>query len=121
MAGTITNTASVAGSQSVDHTSANDSATANTTVKGVTDLSITNADSPDPADVGKQITYTIRARNNGTANATGVTVTDPLPATVSYVSATTTRGTCFQSVPGTVTCSCRQLWQSASMRTSRSS
>jgi uncharacterized repeat protein (TIGR01451 family) len=109
VAGTISNTANVSGSQSVDQTSANDSATATTSVKGVTELSITNADSPDPVDVGKQITYTIRARNNGTQNATGVTVTDPLPASVSYVSATTSRGTCFQSVPGTVTCAVGNL------------
>jgi uncharacterized repeat protein (TIGR01451 family) len=104
VAGTISNTATVAGSQSIDKNSANDSATATTTVKGVTNLTITNVDGPDPVDVGKQITYTIRARNNGTLNATGVTVTDTLPASVSYVSATTSRGTCFQSVPGTVTC-----------------
>jgi uncharacterized repeat protein (TIGR01451 family) len=109
VAGTINNTASVAGSQSNDHSSANDSATATTTVKGVTELSITNADAPDPADVGKQITYTIRARNNGTQNATGVVVTDTLPAAVSYVSATTSLGSCFQSIPGTVTCTVGNL------------
>jgi uncharacterized repeat protein (TIGR01451 family) len=108
-AGTLTDTATVSGSQSVDHNGANDSATATTAVKGLTDLSITNADSPDPVEIGKQITYTIRARNNGTAPATGVNVTDSLPAAVSYVSATTTVGTCFQSIPGTVTCAVGNL------------
>jgi uncharacterized repeat protein (TIGR01451 family) len=108
-AGTLTDTASLSGSQSVDRNSSNDTATASTTVKGVTDLSITNVDSPDPLTVGKQITYTIKVRNNGTAPATGVTVTDPLPASVSYVSATTSVGNCFQSVPGTVTCTIGNL------------
>ena len=55
--------ASVSGSQSVDQNSSNDAAIASTTVKGVTDLSITNADSPDPLDVGKQITYAVMKVN----------------------------------------------------------
>jgi len=109
VAGTLSNTAGVAGSQSLDQNSSNDSATATTTVKGVVDLSITNTDGPDPVDVGKQLTYTIKVRNVGTAAATGVTVNDPLPASVTFVSATTSVGTCFQSVPGTVTCAVGNL------------
>jgi uncharacterized repeat protein (TIGR01451 family) len=104
-AGTISNAASVAGTASIDRNSANDTASASTTVKAVADLSITNADSPDPVPAGKPLTYAIKAHNNGPSNATGVTVTDPLPASVSLVSVTTKRGTCFQSTPGTVVCS----------------
>lgn len=37
---------------------------------------------------GDQITYTIGASNNGPSDATGVEVTDPLPAQVAYVSDT---------------------------------
>jgi uncharacterized repeat protein (TIGR01451 family) len=103
-AGTITNTATVAGSGSADRNSANDSSTASTTVNPAADLSITKTDSPDPATAGQQVTYSITVRNNGPSGATGVTVTDPLPAGVSYNSATPSQGTCFQSVPGTVTC-----------------
>jgi uncharacterized repeat protein (TIGR01451 family) len=104
-AGTISNTASVAGPSSIDRNNANDTASVSTTVKAAADLSITNVDTPDPVPAGKQLTYAIKAHNNGPTNATSVTVTDPLPASVSLVSVTTKRGTCFQSVPGTVVCS----------------
>ena len=113
--GTITNTASVAGNGSIDPNSANDSASAETAVGSVTDLSVTNADSPDPATVGKTLTYAIKVRNNGASNATGVTLTDPLPATVNFVSATAKKGICFQSVPGTVVCSIGSIGIGASV------
>jgi uncharacterized repeat protein (TIGR01451 family) len=64
---------------------------------------------------GKQLTYAIKVKNNGPSNATGVTVTDPLPATVNFVSATTKRGTCFQSVPGTVVCNIGSLSKGGSV------
>jgi uncharacterized repeat protein (TIGR01451 family) len=102
--GTITNTASVAGNASIDRNGANDSASAQTTVNPAADLSITKSDSPDPVAIGQLLTYTITVRNNGPSSATAVSVTDPLPAAVSYVSATPSQGSCFQSVPGTVTC-----------------
>jgi uncharacterized repeat protein (TIGR01451 family) len=103
-AGTITNTASVAATGTVDNNPSNDTATADTTVKTIADLSITQTDSPDPVPVGSQLTYTIHALNSGPSTAANVRVTDPLPATVTFVSATTTQGTCYQSVPGTVVC-----------------
>jgi len=113
--GKITNTASVAGSGSIDSNGANDSASAQTTVGSVTDLSVSNADAPDPATVGKTLTYAIKVRNEGSSNATGVTLTDPLPATVNFVSAIASRGTCFQSVPGTITCAIGSLTTGASV------
>ena len=103
-AGTATNTATVVGIESVDRNAANDSATADTTVNAAADLAITKTDSPDPQFVGQPITYTLSVTNNGPSNATSVTAQDPLPAAVSYVSATPSQGSCFQSVPGTVTC-----------------
>jgi uncharacterized repeat protein (TIGR01451 family) len=108
-AGSITDTASVTNTGTVDPSSANDSASASTTVKTVADLSITNVDSPDPVPVSKLLTYTITVRNNGPTAAANVSVTDPLPATVTFSSATTSLGTCFQSVPGTVTCNVASL------------
>jgi uncharacterized repeat protein (TIGR01451 family) len=61
---------------------------------GSSDLGITKADSPDPVSVGSALTYTIQVQNLGPDAATGVTVTDQLPKTVDFVSATTTTGQC---------------------------
>jgi uncharacterized repeat protein (TIGR01451 family) len=51
------------------------------------DLSITKVDNPDPVGVGGEITYRLRVRNLGPADATGVIVTDSLPGNVNFVSA----------------------------------
>jgi uncharacterized repeat protein (TIGR01451 family) len=75
------------------------------------DLSITKSGSPDPVVSGNQLTYTIAVTNNGPQDATGVTVTDPLPADVHFNSLSSTQGTCARSTTrhsprdGTVTCS----------------
>jgi uncharacterized repeat protein (TIGR01451 family) len=54
---------------------------------GQTDLSITKVDNPDPVKVGGELTYRLRVRNLGPSDATGVIVTDTLPANVNFVSA----------------------------------
>ncbi len=58
--------------------------------------------SPIVAD-GNVLTYTLAVTNGGPASATNVTVTDPLPSTVTYLSATSTVGTCSEA-SSTVTC-----------------
>jgi len=73
---------------------------------GPTDLKLTKTDSPDPVVQGNNLTYTIKVDNlgsGGTADATTVTVKDPLPNQVDFVSASTTAGTCSHA-GGTVTC-----------------
>jgi uncharacterized repeat protein (TIGR01451 family) len=56
------------------------------------DLSITKTDSPDPVTIGAEVTYTITITNNGAASAQIVNVTDNLPASVTFVSCSTTGG-----------------------------
>jgi uncharacterized repeat protein (TIGR01451 family) len=73
---------------------------------GPTDMSIAMTDSPDPIASGGTLTYHITVTNNGMptmpATTSGVTVTDVLPAGVTFVSATPTTGSC--SGTSTVTC-----------------
>lgn len=51
------------------------------------DLRVTKSDSPDPVLVDGLLTYTIEVENLGPAAATNVVVTDNLPASVDFVSA----------------------------------
>jgi uncharacterized repeat protein (TIGR01451 family) len=68
------------------------------------DMAIVKTASPNSSVAeGDPLTYTLTVTNNGPASATDVTVTDPLPSAVTYLSATTTAGTCSEA-GGTVTC-----------------
>jgi uncharacterized repeat protein (TIGR01451 family) len=67
------------------------------------DLELTKTDSPDPAVVGDTLTYTLNVRNYGPSGASGVTLTDMLPPSVAFDSATASQGTCMEAA-GTVTC-----------------
>ena len=68
------------------------------------DLSLTKTDSPDPTGLESNLTYTIVVTNNGPDPATGVVLTDALPAaTMTYVSSSASQGSC--SGTSTVTCS----------------
>jgi uncharacterized repeat protein (TIGR01451 family) len=67
------------------------------------DLSVSQTDSVDPALAGSRLAYTIDVRNNSSSLATGLVVNDTIPSGVSFVSATTTLGTCTRS-GSTVTC-----------------
>lgn len=78
----------------------------------VADLSITKTDSPDPVTAGSSLTYTITIANNGPNTATGVTLTDTLPGSVTFVSSTPSQGFC--SGAAVVTCSIGSLANSAS-------
>ena len=65
---------------------------------------MTKADAPDPViSGGPQLTYSIAVTNNGPGDATGVVVTDTLPAGVVFGTANATVGTCAQD-SGVVTC-----------------
>ena len=101
--GTITNSASVDGDQA-DPDGADNSDSEDTTVRPLSDLSITKSDDPDPVFVGHTLTYTLDVRNDGPSTATGVGVTDNLPSGTSYQSATASQGSCSEA-GGTVSCS----------------
>lgn len=67
-------------------------------------LSLSQMASPVVASAGQNVTYTMTVGNDGSdGNATGVTLSDPLPATATYVSATSSQGSCTLS-SGTVSC-----------------
>ena len=57
------------------------------------DLSVVKTASPSTAIAGDQLTYTFTTSNNGPSNATGVVLSDTLPAGVQYVSSSSSQGT----------------------------
>lgn len=67
------------------------------------DLVVNQLDTPDPGPAGGIFTYTIRTDNNGPGTATGITLTDALPAGSAFVDVTTSAGNCSHT-GGTVTC-----------------
>lgn len=90
--GTVTNNASVTTDQ-FDIVSSNNSTNEETTVLPVIDLAVTKTDSPDPVNAGGTLVYTVLVTNSGPSMATGVILTDTLPAGVSFSTASTTTGT----------------------------
>jgi uncharacterized repeat protein (TIGR01451 family) len=91
--GTLDNTATIAAGQ-WDPVTGTSSASVNglQAVKQV-DLSASMSNAPDPVFVGENTVYTTVVKNNSTVlGATGVTLTDTLPASFTFVSATTTQG-----------------------------
>jgi len=103
---TISNQATVA-AVTADPNSANNTATATTTVVSGADLSLTKTGSPNPVNTGQTLTYTLTVRNGGQLAAASVSVTDQLPRNTAFGAATTTQGTCSLSQPTKriVTCS----------------
>jgi uncharacterized repeat protein (TIGR01451 family) len=81
---------------------------------GMTDLSLTKADTADPVTVGDTFGYVITVKNTGFVNDAGdVVISDTLPSLVSYVSATPSSGTCEKS-GSKVTCDLGQVNAGAS-------
>jgi uncharacterized repeat protein (TIGR01451 family) len=79
------------------------------------DLSLTKTDAPDPVTVGGNLTYTLTVTNQGPDPSTDSTVTDTLPAGVTFVSVIPSQGVCSSPLPGSpVICSLGPLAVGAS-------
>ncbi len=102
---TLANALSVASAVS-DPNTANNTSSLNTTVTAATDMAITTMTAaPNPATAGGSLVYTIKVMNLGTVNvATGVSLSDTLPAGVTLVSTTDTAS--GQTCSGTTTITC---------------
>lgn len=57
-------------------------------------LEVEKTDAPDPVKEGELLTYTIVVENTGDADATNVRLDDTLGASLRFVSASTTKGSC---------------------------
>jgi uncharacterized repeat protein (TIGR01451 family) len=58
------------------------------------DLGIAKSDRPDPVQVDGVLTYTLRVVNNGPDTAKDVQVADPAPTGITFVRASSDRGSC---------------------------
>lgn len=77
------------------------------------DVSVSQTDSADPVAAGQPFNYTLQVDNAGSADAVNVSVTDTLPAGVTYQNASGTGWTCNEAA-GVVTCDLPSLAASGS-------
>jgi uncharacterized repeat protein (TIGR01451 family) len=109
-----TNTAAVKHADQFDPNLANNSDTASTNPQQA-DLAVSKTVSNAHPNVGDTITFTVTLTNSGPNTATNVTVSDPLPPGLQFVSATPSQGTYNSSTGlwtvGTVTAAAPQTLQ----------
>jgi uncharacterized repeat protein (TIGR01451 family) len=100
---TIVNSANVT-SQTTDSNGANNATLTSTLVEiaADADLGVTLQATPTPVFIYSPLSYQIQIKNYGLAAANGVTLTDPLPTTLTFVSATPSQGSCSGAL--NVTC-----------------
>ena len=72
-------------------------------INPVAGVSAAMTEAPNPVFADTYMTYTITIANAGPAAATNVVLTDPLPASVNYFSASSSQGVC-SNFGGIVTC-----------------
>ena len=99
---TLTDTATVS-SATPDSNPANNTATATTTVTPSADLAMTKTGPPTVTAAGS-LAYSLVVVDNGPSDAANLTVTDTLPAGVTFVRATGTGWVCSNSGNVSVTC-----------------
>ncbi|MBI5506042.1 MAG: DUF11 domain-containing protein [Deltaproteobacteria bacterium] len=96
----IVNTASVSSSTS-DPVPGNNSSTSSTPLSVSADLSITKS-GPAAATAGENVTFTITVTNLGSSDATSVSVADPTPDELTFVSNTGDCATAYPCALGTL-------------------
>jgi uncharacterized repeat protein (TIGR01451 family)/fimbrial isopeptide formation D2 family protein/LPXTG-motif cell wall-anchored protein len=102
-AGTILTNSATVGAHTHDPNPANNTGTANATVTAKADLAISKTLSSPQLIAGGQASYSLSVGNTGPSAAAGpITVSDPLPAGASFVSAGGTGWTCDPIPAGTV-------------------
>jgi uncharacterized repeat protein (TIGR01451 family) len=89
-------------SDTPDPDPANNSATGSVSFVAKADLAIAKNDTPDPVNIGEQLTYDLTVTNNGPSTAVNVVVEDILPAGVVIDSVSSSAGTCNAGEPGDV-------------------
>ena len=87
----LSNTATVSALQA-DTTPGNNSSTETTTVHRQADLAVLKNDSADPVLAGTSFSYSLEVTNHGPSNASGVTVSDTLPAGLTFNAAGSSAG-----------------------------
>jgi uncharacterized repeat protein (TIGR01451 family) len=98
--GSAANTATVAGGG--DANLGNNSSTDTSPSSQSADVGIVKTASANAIDIGDEVTYTLTATNHGASTATSVSISDPLPGALTYVSST---GGCTIDPPsGVITC-----------------
>src|SRR5262249_40090200 len=103
-AGTITNTATVSPTDANPQNNTDSATTTGQTGQQSADLAITKT-GPANVSTGPTVPHTLSVHNNGPSAAAGVSVTDVLPANLTFVSA----GSGCSTSSGTVTCTVANL------------
>src|SRR5262249_20120326 len=110
----IAQTASVTAT-TPDQTPGNNTATAETPVDTRADVAVTETIAPTTAVVGDLVVMTITATNNGPNQASGVVVTDVLPAGLSFLLSTRNDAGSYDPVTGAWTVGTLANGQSATL------
>jgi uncharacterized repeat protein (TIGR01451 family) len=113
--GTLENSAT-ATSSTPDPDPSNDTSTTTQEVFGVADIAVTKTVNPPSAVVGQTVTYTISVSNLGPSDASGVVVSDVLPAELTLQAATASAGT-YDPASGTWTIGDLAVGQMATLTT----
>ena len=90
--GPLANTAATDAGLHVDPSLANNVASATVEVQPVADIAVTKRVSPATTQVGETVTFTVTATNRGPNDATGVQISDGLPAGLTLLAATPSQG-----------------------------